>query len=315
MKLNLNNFGNLKYRLVYSINDNNITNVLYIDKEHDERVITDGSICNNGYILKVFKNNKSISHNVIGLNKTRLELINKASKPIIYSYNNSEKIDESTYSVPFKVNNMDILMDFDKSLIIVYNESSNKCLVFGVDKFNVLNKDNLIESYVFTNNGFLYENYKTNEYSVVIDKYGTEIQYIFENSNNIICDILDKRPIYGCYDNNVAFSIEYDNNGLVNCCKISNNEYYKDKLLYRHEYAYDDYTPDNVQYDSLHPLIYDSFNPELISSPLKVWALDELVIENGSKSFKREVYEIDSSKLDELVNILNDKSNNEPILL
>jgi hypothetical protein len=315
MKLDLNNFGKLKYKLVYSINNNNITNVLYIDKEHEERVITDGSICNNGYVLKVFKNNKSTSHNVIGLNKTRLELINKASKPIIYSYNNSEKIDESTYSVPFKVNNMDILMDFDKSVIIVYNESSNKCLVFGVDKFNVLNKDDLIESYIFTNNGFLYENYKTNEHSVVIDKYGTEIQYIFENSNNIICDILDKRPIYGCYDNNVAFSIEYDNNGLVNYCKISNNEYYKDKLLYRHEYAYDDYMPDNAQYDSLHPLIYDSFNPELISSPLKVWAIDELMVENGFKSFKREVYEIDSSKLDELVNILNDKSTNEPILL
>lgn len=316
MKLDMKKFGSLQYKLVYTLSeDNNITNVIYNDNISKIKVLTDGIICNNGYVLKISdtKNKKTSSHNVLGLNKSKLELLNKASKPIIRGIHQGEPSLDG-YSLPFNINDKEILMDFDKSVVTIWTEYNNKCLVFGTNKLNVIDTDKLIESYIFTQNGFVYDNDKSGEHSAIINSYGLEITYLMEYSTEIKCNILDKRPTYASFSG-ATFVLDYDENNLVIACKTLNNN--NDELrLCRHESAYDDAVLDTKQFVSLHPLIYDPFDYEMIDMPLKNWALDQIVIENGAKTFIRQVYRIEESeKINKVISILNDEALKEPILL
>lgn len=296
MKFNMDIYGLQQYNLIYTIINDEIDSLVYSNSITSQTAIT--SFRNkNLSIINVFddKSDKRYSNYLFSLNKSKNRLLlNNPFPVIIRNYMHGViSPDKKYYTLDFLNDELKINMDIDINLITVYDKSQKLLSLYKSDEKGTIDTNKLQETYTFTSRGIFNKNYALSEDIALINN--KEIKFMFigndhiNESNN--CDLLYRIPDIITYDNKASYMIEYDKFGLVSRCINITNKARNDTNLVKHYSSYDNF---KTRIISVHPLFYDSFDPEYIDDgSLKYWAVDILVEEvNGIKSVSRKVYEI-----------------------
>ena len=174
MKLEMNLYANKKYKLMYTINKNPdeynrmIKNFYY---EIDSSNYTISTIEDNEYKIHTIINNTKEEFPVISIPTNKLELKPVRMLPFIYDYGTSKNKTEKDFTISFdldKDRKLDI--SFDKKYYVAYDREIKKCEVYGKSN-DIIDMNNKIEEYIFTEQGYLYINFE--EFRIVFTFYNS----------------------------------------------------------------------------------------------------------------------------------------------
>ena len=300
MKLDMNDYGSIISSLTYIVDDEEgkITSLLYKNDLENIRISTYGiDNTNDEYRLKITDSDGVHYHNTFSLVKNKFKLI-KTDNKLEVRDKNSGTINGEYYSLSFNINGKEYEMDFDINYITVFDKSARTCEVYGSNN-GIINMNNLIESYIFTDTGFIYHLKDSDKISVIYNDKEIVFNITDDTKKNPI-PYLSRNIRTAMYSDNASFIISYDYDGLVSSVKSPDYT----NLLYRQESITDDET--NVyRKASLYPLFYDFFDPLLIDEPFIYWALDYLEKEENITYYRHNIYKVDESNRNMLLTDIN----------
>lgn len=315
LKLEMDLYATKKYKLMYTLNkvpDEYGRIIKHFYYEIDLSNYITSTIENEHYKIHKISNGTKEEYTTITIPESKLELEPIKTLPLLYEYATAKNKTKDTFSVELKLdNNFTMTLDFDKDYYIACNKDNKKYDVYRKQPNGIIDMNEKIETYIFTDKGYLF-----------IDYEDFKIIFTFYNSNDRIeCDFK-----YGNYIKDILpldillekakniYSISYDTKNILYSMSYGN-----ENTTFSEYCRYEKVESEGTLYiRSLHPLILDLYDVFYIDKDIfKYWAIDKYeTSEDGNNDiFIREVYEIkDNESLSQLINIINSEVITNPIL-
>ena len=297
-QLILSKFGDICAVQTVIFENNKLINMKYDDYLHDIKIESD--LQKDGNYISTIYNKKSCSNILskdISFNISKF--FNNELFPTIYNINNCEN-NKDTFSLNMRSGSTEISMIYDKSKTVTAYQKDSLYIVYNnkiVDSsFIEPDFDDISEIYKGTNIGLYCDNVSDKTCHMFLRNGIIDYNHFLKTNNRYVT--LDKLPTLITYTHNdieKKYHCKYDK-GIMIYCTDGDNEMSisrSDRILYNdNEYVI----------KSVHPHFYDPFNFNYIDIPFKYWVEDCYEFENGIGIFTRNIYRVESDKLDSLLN-------------